>query len=90
MRDTNNNDGSVSLTVDLESANYPSVFILVIVEIRHSFEDLDKLLPLIFFLIQLLDVLGGEFSIERHAQHGLDPAEPWTNGGHKRNFQLGA
>jgi len=76
--------------VDLESTNYPSVLVLIILEIRYTLEDLDKLLPLILLLIQLPDILSGEFSVERHAQHRLDPAEPRGNSWHERDLQLGS
>ena len=75
--------------MDLEPTNHPSVLIFIILKIGYSLEDLDKLLPLVLLLIQLPDILGGELSIERHAQHGLDPAEPWGDGWHEGDFQLG-
>lgn len=66
------------------------MLVLIILEIRYGLEDLDKFLPLVLLLIQLPDILSGKLSIEWHAQHGLDSAEPRGNGWDERDFHLGA
>ena len=85
-----NNDGSVSLAVDLESADHPSMFVLIILEIRYTIENPDEFFPLVLLRIQLPDIFSGKLSAERHAQHGLNTAEPRCNGRHERDFQLGS
>lgn len=74
--------------MDLEPANDPSVLVLVILEVRHRLKDLDEFLPLVLLFVQLPDVLSGNLSVERHAQHGLNPAKPRTNGWNERDLQV--
>lgn len=76
--------------MDLESTSYPPMLVLVILEIGYAFEDLNELLPLVPLLIQLPDVLGGELSVKRHTQHGLDSAEPGGDDRNERNFHAGS
>ena len=62
------------------------MLVFIILEIGYTLEDLDELLSLVLFLIQFPDILRGELSVERHAQNGLNPAEPWADGRNERNF----
>ena len=90
IRGTYDHNGSFALAVDLESTNDPPVFVLVILEIRYTLEDLNELLPFVLLLVQLPDILSSDLSVERHAQHGLDPAKPRGNGWHERDFLAGS
>jgi len=65
------------------------MLVLIILEFRYTLKDPDEPLPLVLLLIQLPDILSGNLPIERHAQHGLDPAEPRGNGRNERDFQVG-
>ena len=76
--------------MDLESTDDPSMLVLIILEIRYTLKDLDELLPSVLLFVQLPDVLGSNLSIERHTQHGLDPAKPRGNRWDERDFQVGA
>ena len=60
--------------------------VLAILEFGYGLNDLDELLPLVLLLVQLPDVLSGEFPVKRYTQHGLDPAEPRADDRNERNF----